>query len=53
MIKRVWSDFYGGMIDLEMVDNIKQVPSNARYKYTDEDNVSVYSDGESFWGTVL
>ncbi|RJQ33192.1 MAG: hypothetical protein C4562_01095 [Actinobacteria bacterium] len=43
MVKRVWSDFYGGMIDLVMVDSIKEIPDDARYKYTEEDtDVSVY-----------
>jgi len=53
MIKKAWSDFYAGMIELIMVNRVQQIPDKARYKYTNENDVSVYSDGDMFWGVIL
>ncbi len=36
MLKTVWSDFYGGMIDLINGSHVRELPEKARYKYTDE-----------------
>lgn len=53
MEKRVWSDFYTGVIAVIMVSSVQQIPDKARYKYTDENDVSIYSDGDKFWGVIL
>jgi len=65
MIKRVWSEFYGGYINIVMVGSVKEIPDGARYKYTEEDtDISVYIHHgqremlgdeieETFYGTKL
>ncbi|MBU7006324.1 hypothetical protein [Phosphitispora fastidiosa] len=58
MIKHTWSEFYGGPINLIMVDNVKQIPDGARYKYTEEDtDISIYvyheEHEEFFYGVKL
>jgi hypothetical protein len=53
MTKEIWSDYYCGLIEVTMVATIKQLPKRARYKYTDDDNLSIYECNDCFYGVVL
>ena len=55
MIKNIWSEFWGGMIEVNVVSTLRQVPGSAKYKYSDyEAKLDIYETGNGVvYGVII
>lgn len=46
--KKIYSNYYGGMIEITEVEHLDQIPDGAQYKYTDYDDEG-YNSGWDYY----